>query len=370
MNPTDWHFVENLEDVPSPGLLIFRDRAEENVRRMIAMAGNPARLRPHIKTHKLPELVKMQMDAGVTRFKCATVAEAEVAAEAGASEVLLAFQPIGPAPRRLRQLADTFPRTQFGAVVDDAGPVRELGAAFRGAAASLDVYLDLDCGMHRTGIQPGSLALELVRFITSLSGLRWAGLHAYDGHIHDADPEVRRAKCLDAFQAVRDFQTALRDTGLAAPVAIAGGTPTFPIHAQDPTLELSPGTCVLWDFGYGDKFLDMPFLIAALVLCRVVSKPSADRLCLDLGHKAVAAENPQPRVRLIGLEDAVPVMHSEEHLVIETPRAGDYRISDVVLAIPRHVCPTVALHSEAYVVSGHRVVDRWAVRGRARVLSV
>jgi D-serine deaminase-like pyridoxal phosphate-dependent protein len=102
----------------------------------------------------------------------------------------------------------------------------------------------------------------------------------------------------------------------------------------------------------------------------VVSKPTPDRLCLDLGHKAVAAENPHPRVRFIELPDAVAVMQSEEHLVLETPRAAEFAIGQTLHGIPRHICPTVALHSEALIVEGGRVVETWPILARARRLTV
>lgn len=337
---------------------------------MVRIAGAPERLRPHIKTHKLPEVVRLQRDAGVTKFKCATVAEAEMAAQEGASEVLLAYQPTGPNPSRLRKLSDLYPRTQFGAVVDDAGPVKALSDAFAGSMRPLDLFLDIDCGMHRTGIEPGAIALELYRFIGSLNGVRPAGLHVYDGHIQDVDPAVRQARCVEAFEPIREFRADLEKAGLPVRTMIAGGTPTFPMHALDPSVECSPGTCILWDFGYGDKFLDMPFLCAALVMTRVVSKPGSNRLCLDLGHKAIAAENPHPRVRFLGLEQAEPLMHSEEHLVLDTPLASNYRIGDVLYGVPRHICPTVALHSEAYAVENGVATSRWMVTARARVISV
>jgi D-serine deaminase-like pyridoxal phosphate-dependent protein len=158
--------------------------------------------------------------------------------------------------------------------------------------------------------------------------------------------------------------------GLRVPLLIAGGTPTFPIHASHADRECSPGTTVLWDFGYGDKYPDLAFQTAAVLLTRVVSKPAPGRLCLDLGHKAVAAENPHPRVRLLELPDAVPVMHSEEHLVIETPRAAEFSIGQVLHGIPRHICPTVALHSEAIVVENGRVAAQWPILARARRLTV
>ncbi len=362
--------MSNAAEVPTPCLLVYGDRMRWNIERMVRLAGGPDRLRPHIKTHKLPEVLKFHLDAGVTKFKCATVAEAEIAAQAGASEVLLAYQPTGPNPLRLRMLSDLHPRTQFGAVVDDAGPVRALSNAFAGALRPLELFLDTDCGMHRTGIEPGAGALELYRFMRSLKGVCAAGLHVYDGHIQDADVAVRRARCVEAFEPIREFREELEKAGLPVRTVIAGGTPTFPIHALDASVECSPGTCVLWDFGYGDKFQDMPFLYGALVMTRVVSKPASNRLCLDLGHKAIASENPHPRVRLMGLEEAVPVMHSEEHLVIETPLASNYRIGDVVYGVPRHICPTVALYSEAYAVENGVATGRWLVTARARVISV
>src|SRR4030095_9484081 len=164
------------------------------------------------------------------------------------------------------------------------------------------------------------------------------------------DLATRTAQCEAAFSGVLTLRARLLENGLPVPRLVAGGTPTFAIHARHTDRELRPGPCVLWDFGYGDKFPDLPFEVAALLLTRVVSKPGTNRLCLDLGHKAVAAENPQPRVRLLELPDANAIVHSEEHLVIETPRANEFHIGQCLHGIPRHICPTVALHSHAWVI--------------------
>ena len=186
----------------------------------------------------------------------------------------------------------------------------------------------------------------------------------------EPDPAARKAQCDAVFAPVLAMRARLEGMGLPVPLLVAGGTPTFPIHASHADRECSPGTTVLWDFGYGDKYPDLPFQTAAVLLTRVVSKPAPGRLCLDLGHKAVAAENPHPRVRLLELPDAVPVMHSEEHLVIETPRAAEFSIGQVLHGIPRHVCPTVALHSEAIVVENGRGSAQWPILARARRLTV
>jgi D-serine deaminase-like pyridoxal phosphate-dependent protein len=368
--PANWFPVANAADVPSPSLLIYPDRAEENIRRMLALAGGAARLRPHMKTHKLPALIKRQLAGGITKFKCATIAEAEMTASCGAPDVLLGYQPAGPNAVRILQLVQQYPKTRFSAVVDDESAVHRLSEVFTESGATLSLLLDLDCGMHRCGIEPGPRALELYRLVASSPGLQAAGLHVYDGHINDSDPAARAAACEKAFGPVFAFRDQLKAAGLSVPVLVAGGTPTFPMHARRGDVECSPGTCVLWDFGYADKLRDMDFLVAALVLTRVISKPGGDRLCLDLGHKAIAAENPHPRVRLLGLEDAQFVTHSEEHLVIETPRAGQFGVGDTLYGIPRHICPTVALHSEAVVIRDGRAVERWRVAGRERRLTV
>lgn len=372
MTTTPWYAVENVGEIPSPALLLYAGRIDANLHELLAIAGDPARLRPHMKTHKLPPLIDHSRAHGISKFKCATIAEAELAARCGAPDVLLAYQPVGPNVARLRALVHTFPATTFSAVVDDEAALAGLAEAFTGGddAHALPLLLDLDAGMHRTGIEPGDRAARLYADLARLPGIRPGGLHAYDGHIRDSDPAARTAACDAAFAPVAAFRDRLRADGLPVPRVVAGGSPTFAIHAQRPDVELSPGTVVLWDAGYASQLPDLPFQPAALVLTRVVSKPGGNRVCLDLGHKAIASEMPHPRVLLLDLPDATPVQHSEEHLVVETSRAGALRVGDCCYGVPWHVCPTVALHGEAVVVRNGRASDRWKVVGRERTLSI
>lgn len=370
MNASRWHDIKNLTEVPSPALLVYPDRIRENIRRMVALVGDVGRLRPHVKTNKMAEVTRMQLEAGITRFKCATIAEMEMVAQCGAPDALLAYQPVGPNVHRLLQLVEKFPATRCSAVADDADAMRTLSNAFQTAGRRLPVLLDLDCGMHRTGVEPGPKAVELYRLIAQSAGLVPGGLHAYDGHNHAANEAERAAQCQAYMAPVRALRRELEQNGLPVPRIVASGTPTFPLHARMPDIECSPGTCVLWDAGYGNRYKDLDFLPAALLLTRVISKPGHNRLCLDLGHKAVAAENPHPRVYFIGLEDAQAVMQSEEHLVIETSRADEFAVSEALYGIPHHVCPTVALYGTAVVVENGRAVDRWKVIARERTLTI
>lgn len=365
-----WHLVLNAADVPSPALLVYPDRIEENIRRMIRVAGGVERMRPHVKTHKLAEVIRQQMALGLSKFKCATIAELEMVAGCGVQDALLAYQPVGPNARRLVRLAAQFPGTKLSAIVDDASAILELAKACSESGRSLEVLLDIDCGMHRTGVAAGPKAVELYRLLSNSPGLNAGGLHVYDGHIQNSDPNERTKTCELAFAPAAQLRRDLEQLGLRVPRVVAGGTPTFPIHARRPDVECSPGTCILWDFSYAAKLPDLDFLPAALVLSRVISKPASHLLCLDLGHKAIASENPHPRVQFFELPEAKAVVHSEEHLVLETPDASKFAVGDCLYGIPRHICPTVALHSEAVVIKEGQAAERWKIAARNRMLTI
>lgn len=362
--------IENESAVPSPALLVFPDRIEENLRRMIAQVGDVRRLRPHIKTHKLPQIVALQAALGITKCKAATIAEAEMAARAGAADILLAAQLVGPNPGRLVTLMKAFPQVAFATIVDDAAALAGLSAAAQAGGVTIEVLLDLDVGMHRTGIEPGAKAVELYRALATTRAVKPGGLHAYDGHLRQSERTERAAASATEMARVVALREELERAGLSVSRVVCGGTPSFPLHAARAGVECSPGTCVLWDYGYGEKLPDLEFQPAAWLLTRVISRPGKNRLCLDLGHKAVASEMPHPRVVLPQLPDAKAVVHSEEHLVIETAHAAEWPPGAALYGVPMHICPTVALHDRVQVVRGGRVVDEWPVVARARKLTI
>jgi len=334
----------------------------------VKVAGDPSRLRPHAKTHKLAPVAALQIAAGIRKFKAATIAEAETLARAGAADVLLAYQPVGPNVRRLLELIRAFPQTEFACLLDDLGAARILSEAAVSAGVEVGFFLDLDCGQHRTGVPLNNGAVELYQELCRLPGLQPRGLHAYDGHIHTPDPDLRKQECDAAFTPVAALRDLMRAKQLSVPTLITSGTPTFPFHARRPEVECSPGTCVLWDWSYSSTLRDLDFLHAALVLTRVVSKPAPGRLCLDLGHKAVASENPQPRVHFLNAPNACLVAHSEEHLVVEIETASDWQVGDVWYGVPWHVCPTVALYAQAVVIQNGRADAYWRIEARERHL--
>ncbi len=362
--------VNDASRLLSPSLVIDRSRVRKNLETMIRIAGSADRLRPHVKTHKMPAVLRLCAELGITRQKCATIAEAEMAAEVGASDVLIAYPIVGPNIRRVATLVQAFPKTVFRVLVDDAGAARALDAGLSNGGSPLSVLIDLDIGMGRTGIDPEKGAFPLEEVVSSLKNLRLDGLHAYDGHLHEMDRARRAELARPGIAKTLALRERLQARGIAAPILVFGGTPTFPIHAttEAPGVELSPGTCVFHDMSYARKFPDLPFSLAAGLLTRVISRPRPGRLCLDLGHKAVAADPAGARVFFPELPDATIAGQSEEHLVLDTPAADRYPPGTALLGFPVHVCPTCALHRRAYVVENGALVDEWEVAARDRVL--
>jgi D-threonine aldolase len=195
------------------------------------------------------------------------------------------------------------------------------------------------------------------------------GLHAYDGHLQDADIRARAKKSDEAFAAVETLASQVQSIMNAPLTIVAGGTPTFPIHAKRPGVECSPGTFVFSDWNYKHGLPDEPFDYAALVITRVISIIDQQTVCLDLGHKSVAAENPLPRVHFLNMPDAQPMAQSEEHLVVKLHDTSSVSIGDAWYGVPVHICPTVALYEKAWTVENGRVTADWKVIARNRYIN-
>jgi D-serine deaminase-like pyridoxal phosphate-dependent protein len=311
------------------------------------------------------------MAEGINKFKCATIAEAEMLAMCGAADVLLAYQPEGPKLNRLALLVQKYTATQFSCLTDNIPGAREISNLFGSLQIRFPVYIDLDIGQHRTGIAPGKEALALYAECSKLPGIEIKGLHAYDGHIHDKDLNIRTEKCNDAFLRVHQMSEELIKAGYGEQIIIAGGSPTFPIHAQRKKVECSPGTFIFWDQGYLQNCEEQPFLPAVVLVTRIISLPGSNRICLDLGHKSVGSENEiSKRVFFPSAPALNPISHSEEHFVMETTHAHFYKTGDVMYGIPWHVCPTVALYERAYTVENGEITGEWKILARDRKITV
>ena len=362
----NWYTIKNLDELDSPALVVFPDRVKHNIQLAIKMVGDVNRLRPHIKTSKSSDVARLMLDAGITKFKCATIAEAEMLAQCKAPDVLLAYQPLGPKLNRFISLIKKYPGTKFSCLTDNIAAAEEQANAFSAHKLTVPVFIDLNVGMNRTGIAPGKEAIELYKHCLTLKGIKVIGLHAYDGHIRDADFETKKIKCDAAFKTVEALNEELK-----LPTIIMGGSPAFSIHCKRENMECSPGTFVYWDKGYSDLCPEQKFLTAIVLVTRIISLPDANKICLDLGHKSVAAENEiSKRVFFLNADGLKPISQSEEHLVLETGSNHNFKTGDILYGLPYHVCPTVALYERAITLEDNKVTGEWKTTARDRSIGV
>ncbi len=360
--------LSDTETLETPALVYYEDIIRANTVKAIEMAGDAARLWPHVKTHKMAQMVRMQLEMGITRFKCATIAEAQMLADCGAPHILLAYPLVGPNIRRFISLMAYYPASSFYAIGDDAIQLEKLSAAAKAADERVQTLLDIGMGMNRTGV-PLDSAEALYRHAAGLSGLEMMGMHCYDGHIHDSDFDARARHAQPAARRVYALRQALTQGGIPCQLIVIGGTPSFPVHAREADVYLSPGTVFVSDWGYRQQFPDLPFVPGAAIATRVISHPGEGLFTLDVGSKAIATDPKGQRGVIAGLAEAEPVLQSEEHWVFRMPQSRERpAIGAVCYVIPTHVCPTTALHAFAWVAKDGRRTGRWFVTARNRRL--
>ena len=365
-----WFVLQNAEVLDTPAVAVYPDRVIDNIKTLVNSIDDVKRLRPHVKTHKSAEVTAMMLAAGIKKFKCATISEAEMLGTVGAPDVLLAYQPVGPKAVRLADLVQRFPKTAFSCLIDNATTAKQLSDIFLERKKTIPVYIDLNVGMNRTGIIPND-ALVLFKACEAFEGITIVGLHAYDGHLRDTDMSVRTQRCDEAFASVEKLQADIRKESGKTLTIVAGGTPTYSIHSKRKTIECSPGTYIYWDSGYASTLKEQDYKFAALVVTRVISKPAPGIICVDLGHKSIASENPlTSRVTFLNGGALQPTGHSEEHMVLKVEDGKEYAVGDVLYGVPYHICPTIALHDRVAFVEDQQVKGYWSTLSRNRKITV
>ncbi len=362
--------IKNVKDIPSPVLVVYHNLVKKNIEHAInTVEGDVSKLRPHVKTHKTAEIVTMAREAGILKHKCATLREAEMLAQNGITDIVIAYQMVGPNINKFLRLQQQYPDTDFKVIVDHIDAVTQLSGASKHLGLNVKVMLDLDVGMKRTGVPVGDHAVKIYESIDQSAGLLPGGLHVYDGHIHDEDVIARRNACNKSLAQVKIMQDKLLGKGLKVPLIVMGGTPTFPIYATTPGVEASPGTFVFHDYGYTSHFPDLGFIPAALLLSRIISIPSSTRFTLDLGHKAIAADPDGVRGTILNIDNTEVDTQHEEHWAVNVPDTSHLHIGQEVYVCPTHICPSVALHPFYYVIDSDGYYrETWEVTARNRVI--
>jgi D-serine deaminase-like pyridoxal phosphate-dependent protein len=367
--PTDYA-IRDLSRVLTPALAIYAVNVAHNIDATIALLGNdPARWRPHLKTTKLAYVMGMLLERGVKTAKCANTLELLRACEAGFDDVLLAYPMAGGNAQRTAEIALAFPNVAVSVLVDSSQQVEQW------AGTRVGVFLDIDPGMGRTGL-PQDDAEQVVRVAKHLKekGIRFRGLHYYDGHLRDADMEVRTRKAHAGYDRLLALVNSLESSGTGVEEVIAGGTPVLPCVISYPGFKnarfiqrASPGTVVYGDNDTIEALPGIGYRPAALVLARVVSTSVPGRFTCDAGLKAVSVDSGVPDCVVLGWEDLSPMRPSEEHLpVLIAPGAAAPALGEILYLVPKHVCPTVNNFSEALIVKDGEIAGVETVSARGR----
>ena len=352
----------NKFDIDTPALLIDLDKMERNIRKMAEyFAGRAANLRPHTKTHKCPVLAHKQIRAGAQGITCAKLGEAEVMAQAGVHDILIANQVVGD--QKIARLANLARHCDMMVAVESSENTADLSNAARAADSTIRVLIEVDVGMHRCGVKSAEEALSLAQIILSSPGLEFEGIMGYEGHVVlMPDFEDRENACIESMQMLISVKEILAKNGVEVKIVSAGGTGTYNVAGAYPGItEIQAGSYIVMDSKYYSVLQD--FDCALTLLTTVTSRPDKETAILDAGMKAMTFEFGMPE--LIGLKGAGISFLSEEHghLYLED---ADPRVGQKLELIPSHCCTTINLHDRYYAVRGDRLEAVWPIAARGK----
>lgn len=367
----DEYRIAEIASVMTPALVIYPQIVEANLATTLRVLGNdPNRWRPHVKTSKLGFVMRKLTEQGVTNVKCATTLELQTAAEAGATDILVAYPMMGANARRVRELAEHYADKRISALVENAAQIEAW------AGSNISLFIDLNPGMDRTGLEQDRIE-EIVKLAHAIeeAGLVFRGLHYYDGHMSKYELAAREVIAHQNYDHLMELVTALNSAGMVVEEVITAGTPAFPCALTYPPFQsapfvhrVSPGTVVYGDCtSVGQLPTEWGYRPAAVVVATVVSQPTASRITCDAGHKAVSADAGVPTCSVLGQPTLQPHKPSEEHLPIDVPAGAPLpAIGEHLYLVPRHVCPTVNNFDHALIVEDGRIVrvERVTARGR------
>jgi D-serine deaminase-like pyridoxal phosphate-dependent protein len=362
--------VRSVEDLPTPAVLLDLDILESNLSKMAERArAAGVKLRPHAKTHKIPEVGRKQLALGASGLSLAKVGEAEVFAAAGFSDLFLAYPTVGgDRARRLLALAD---KARLSVGADSVEGAKSLSDVFRAAKRTLSVRLKIDCGYHRVGVEP-ERALEIARAIADLPGLELSGIftHAGQAYLAQTKEEVARIARHEG-ETIAAVAAQLREAGLSIGEASVGSTPTAAgAMAVSGVTECRPGNYVFHDASQVALGTCSPDDCAMTVLATVVSVPARERAVVDAGSKTLSSDPLRPRAGghglLIGRAGRIEKL-SEEHGVVAVSPVDRFRVGERVEILPNHACVVTNLHDRVFGVRAGMVECEWRVAARGRV---
>jgi D-serine deaminase-like pyridoxal phosphate-dependent protein len=343
------------EELITPALVLDLAAAQRNIDRMATMLRPlPAGLRPHVKAHKSPDLALRQMAAGALGISSATIWEAVVMADAGLTDIFLVNQIVDP--DKIRVAVRLARQTTFRVAIDGSENAHAWSVAAADPSATIGVMVEVDTGMHRSGVTSVDAAVALAREVSTLAGLRLDGLTGYEGHCAlTPDDEERRTKQRAAMDILVEVADAIVEAGVPVPILSAGGTATWGWTAAHPRInEIQAGTYVLMDSEYAAM---APEFEHALTTQATVISRAGSRVVLDAGSKSIG-EGMQARI--VG-SSLAPARFDEEHGIFDASVGSSLRVGDKVSVVPGYAPATVNLFDAYHVVEDDRVVDIWPI---------
>ena len=363
----------SLDESPTPFLYVDLQRMNSNIETMAAAARDlGVRLRPHVKTHKVPEIARLQIAAGATGITVSKVSEAEVFADAGLDDLFVAYQVVAPA--QLERLLRLARRVHLRCAVDSRAGADALSSAATSAGVELEVMLEIDLGIGRTGVRAGVAACELAQRIADLPGLKLIGVYGFRGFRGFADgAESRESYGRAEGEALASAAGDLRAIGLAIVEVSAGSTPTaLPAASARGVTEIRPGQYL---FGCANVVAQGAMRadeVALFARATVISRPANDRAVVDAGSKTLSTDGPWEPGRGFGYLASDPSTRVmgvwEEHGVLALGEgARGLRVGDRVSVVPNHVCTAINLHDRIVGVRDDRIETVWKVAARGRI---
>lgn len=352
------------QELDTPALLLDLDAFERNLSKMSQFLRKAsADLRPHAKTHKCPQIARRQVEAGAKGITCAKLGEAEVMAQFGIDDILIANQVVGR--QKIQRLFGLAESIRVMVAIDSVQNARELSNAAVDSGQTLDVVVELNIGHDRCGVQPGADSIALTKKIAEMERLNFRGLMGYEGHvIFVPDYSERKRKCERALAKLTKTKSMLERDGFDVQVVSAGGTGTYDITALYPGItEIQAGSYATMDTKYRD--LGVNFECALTLISTVISRPTEERAIIDAGAKAVTYEYGMPEPK--GLVGAHLTALHEEHGILRLERESqNVKVGDKMEFIVSHGCTTVNLHDQLNAVRGDKLEAVWSIAARGK----
>lgn len=333
-------------EIDTPALLLYMDAVERNITKMADYFSNKlCKIRPHIKTHKLPLIAHKQIEAGAIGITCAKLGEAKIFLEAGIRNILIANEIVGKL--KIQKMVNLSVYGNLIVCVDSYDNSEAISEAARQIRRKMDILIEVNVGLNRCGVLPGKPTLELLQKISGLQYLVFRGLMGYEGGLFTLDLEEKKKRCVESNRLLVETKDLLERNGFPVEIVTAGGSNTFALTGLYPGItDIQVGSYVTMDSH--NRYYGLDFEQAITVMTTVISRPEKERVITDAGKKSLSSDEGLPICKEPGI--LISKLNEEHgHLKIENP---DHNLSvgDKIEIIPSHGCTTIPLFDRYYII--------------------